>query len=103
MTRKSTSALRQQLALQEANDDALANKMQALLGWIEKAERNRHERDDAIKAAIDEDRTAYMGELRVMKAELAASVAELRGGPVHVEHDEPEPPKFIGSAKKAAA
>ena len=59
MTRKSTSALRQQLALQEANDDALANKMQALLGWIEKAERNRHERDDAIIGSDDaEERKA---------------------------------------------
>lgn len=85
MTRKSTSALRQQLAMQEANDDALANKMQALLGWIEKAERNRHERDEAIKAAIDEDRAAYLGELRVMKAEIAGTIAELRGAPVQIE------------------
>lgn len=88
MTRKSTSALRQQLALQEANDDALASKLQALLGWIEKAERNRHERDEAIKAAIDEDRAAYLGELRVMKAEIAGTIAELRGTPAQVEHED---------------
>lgn len=88
MTRKSTAALRQQLATQEANDDAMASKLQALMGWIEKAERNRHERDDAIKAAIDEDRAAYLGELRVMKAEIAASIAELRGTPVQIDAGE---------------
>ena len=85
MTRKSTTSLRQQIAAQEASDDALASKLQALMGWIEKAERNRHERDDAIKAAIDEDRAAYLGELRVMKAEIAASIAELRGTPVQID------------------
>ena len=37
MTRKSTAALRQQLATQEANDDALASKLQGLLSWIEKS------------------------------------------------------------------
>ena len=85
MTRKSTAALRQQLATQEANDDALASKLQGLLSWIEKAERSRHERDEAVKQAIDEDREAYLAELRVMKAELATSVAELRGAPVQIE------------------
>lgn len=103
MTRKSTSALRQQLAAQEQADDQLANKFQKLMGWIDKTERALNERDDAIKAQLDQDRNSFLGDLAVMKAELAASVAELRGGPVHVEHDEPEPPKFIGSAKKAAA
>ena len=88
MTRKSTTSLRQQIAAQEASDDALASKLQALMGWIEKAERNRHERDDAIKAAIDEDRAAYLGELRVMKAEIAASIAELRGTPVQIDAGE---------------
>ncbi len=87
MTRKSTAALRQQLATQEANDDALASKLQGLLSWIEKAERSRHERDDAVKQAIDEDREAYLAELRVMKAELATSVAELRGAPVQIENN----------------
>ena len=87
MTRKSTSALRQQLAMQEANDDALASKLQGLLSWIQKAERSRHERDEAVKQAIDEDREAYLAELRVMKAELATSVAALRVAAVQIENN----------------
>jgi len=87
MTRKSTTSLRQQIAAQEASDDALASKLQGLLSWIEKAERSRHERDEAVKQAIDEDREAYLAELRVMKAELATSVAELRGAPVQIENN----------------
>lgn len=88
MTRKSTAALRQQLAAQESNDDALATKLQGLLSWIEKAERNRVERDEAVKQAIDDDRAAHLGELRVMKAEIAGAIAELRGAPVQIEASE---------------
>ena len=88
MARKSTSALRQQLDLQEANDDAMASKLQALMAWIEKAERSRHERDEALKTAIDEDQAAYLGELRVMKSDLATAIAELRGSPVQIEQGE---------------
>lgn len=85
MTRKSTSALRQQLAAQEQADDQLANKFQKLMGWIDKTERALNERDDAIKAQLDQDRNSFLGDLAVMKAELAASIAELRGTPVQIE------------------
>lgn len=85
MTRKSTSALRQQLAAQEQADDQLANKFQKLMGWIDKTERALNERDDAIKAQLDQDRMSFLGDLAVMKAELAASIAELRGTPVQIE------------------
>lgn len=85
MTRKSTSALRQQLAAQEQADDQLANKFQKLMAWIDKTERALNERDDAIKAQLDQDRNSFLGDLAVMKAELAASIAELRGTPVQIE------------------
>ena len=45
--------------------------------WAELSRLTR-ERDEAIKAAIDEDRIAHLGELRVMKAELTSTIAGLR-------------------------
>ena len=45
--RKSTSALRRELAAAEAADDNLANKLTALLTFLDSAERSRMERDDA--------------------------------------------------------
>ena len=88
MTRKSTSALRQQLATQEANDDALATKIQGILSWYDKMERQRVERDEALKSAIDEDRAALFAENRVAKADLASMLAELRGSPVQFDGGE---------------
>lgn len=96
MTRKSTSEQRRQLAMQEAADDALASKLQALTGWIAKAERSRVERDDAMKAAVDEDQAAFMGELRTMSAELAAAISELRGAPVQIDDERPKPRAIAG-------
>ena len=90
MTRKSTSELRRHLAAQESADDALASKLHALTGWIAMAERSRVERDDAVKAAIDEDRAAFMGELRTMAAEIAAVISELRGAPVQIDEERPK-------------
>jgi len=47
--RKSTSALRREMAAGEAADDHLSNKLTALLIFLETAERNRMERDDALR------------------------------------------------------
>ncbi len=80
--RKSTSALRRELAAAEAADDHLANKLTALLTFLDTTERSRMERDDALRAAISEDQTAFLAEIRSMKQEIASAVHELRGSPV---------------------
>lgn len=80
--RKSTSALRRELAAAEAADDHLANKLTALLTFLDTTERSRLERDDALRAAISEDQTAFLAEIKSMKQEIAAAVHELRGSPV---------------------
>jgi hypothetical protein len=85
--RKSTSALRRELAAAEAADDNLANKLTALLTFLDSAERSRMERDDALRAAISEDQAAFLAEIKAMKQEIAAAVNELRGSPVVVNND----------------
>lgn len=90
--RKSTANLRKQLADAEQADDALASKLQAMLSFIEKSERARVERDDAFRAALAEDQAAFLGEATVMKSEITAMIAELRGTPVAVQvnHEQPQ-------------
>jgi DNA anti-recombination protein RmuC len=85
--RKSTSALRRELAAAEAADDNLANKLTALLTFLDSAERSRMERDDALRAAISEDQAAFLAEIKAMKQEIGAAVHELRGSPVVVNND----------------
>jgi len=82
--RKSTSALRRELAAAEAADDHLANKLTALLTFLDTTERSRLERDDALRAAISEDKTAFLAEIKALKQEIAFAVHELRGSPVVV-------------------
>lgn len=82
--RKSTSALRRELSAAEAADDHLANKLTALLTFLDTTERSRLERDDALRAAISEDQTAFLAEIKAMKQEIAAAVHELRGTPLVV-------------------
>ena len=45
--RKTTSALRRELAAAEEADDTLANKLTALMSFLDATERSRMERDDA--------------------------------------------------------
>jgi hypothetical protein len=85
--RKSTSALRRELAAAEAADDTLANKMTALLTFLDTTERSRMERDDALRGAIAEDQAAFLAEIKAMKQEIAAAVHELRGTPLVVNSD----------------
>lgn len=82
--RKSTSALRRELSAAEAADDHLANKLTALLTFLDSTERSRLERDDALRAAIAEDQTAFLAEIKAMKQEISAAVHELRGTPLVV-------------------
>lgn len=85
--RKTTSALRRELASAEAADDHLANKLTALLTFLDSAERSRGERDDALRAAISEDQTAFLAEIKAMKQEIACAIHELRGIPVVVNSE----------------
>jgi hypothetical protein len=85
--RKSTSALRRELAAAEAADDNLANKMTDLLTFLDSAERSRMERDDALRAAIAEDQTAFLAEIKAMKQEIASAIHELRGLPFLVNNE----------------
>lgn len=85
--RKSTSALRRELAAAEAAEDTLANKMTALLTFLDTTERSRMERDDALRGAIAEDQAAFLAEIKAMKQEIAAAVHELRGTPLVVNSD----------------
>ena len=85
--RKSTSALRRELAAAEAADDNLANKLTALLTFLDTAERSRMERDDALRAAISEDQTSFLAEIKAMKQEIASAIHELRGSPVVVSSE----------------
>lgn len=85
--RQSTSALRRELAAAEAADDTLANKMTALLSFLDTTERSRMERDDALRGAIAEDQAAFLAEIKAMKQEIAAAVHELRGTPLVVNAD----------------
>jgi hypothetical protein len=87
LMRKSTSALRREIAAAEAADDNLANKLTALLTFLDATERSRMERDDAIRAVISEDQTAFLAEIKAMKQEIAAAVHELRGSPVVVNNE----------------
>ena len=82
--RKSTSALRRELAVAEAADDTLANKLTALLTFLDATERSRMERDDALRGAIAEDQAAFLAEIKAMKQEIAFAVHELRGAPLVV-------------------
>ena len=85
--RKSTSALRRELAAAEAADDNLANKLTALLTFLDATERNRMERDDALRAALSEDQTAFLAEIKAMKQDIATAIHELRGAPVVVNNE----------------
>jgi HEAT repeat protein len=85
--RKSTSALRRELAAVEAADDNLANKLTALLTFLDATERNRMERDDALRAALSEDQTAFLAEIKAMRQEIATAIHELRGSPVVVNNE----------------
>jgi ribosomal protein L23 len=85
--RKSTSALRRELAAAEAADDNLANKLTALLTFLDSAERSRMEPDDALRAAISEDQTAFLAEIKAMKQEIASAIHELWGSPVVVNNE----------------
>ena len=85
--RKSTSALRRELAAAEAADDGLANKLTALLTFLDAAERNRMERDDALRGAISEDQTAFLAEIKAMKQDIACAIHELRGTPLVVNSE----------------
>jgi hypothetical protein len=85
--RKSTDAIRRELAAAEVADDNLANKLTALLTFLDSAERSRTERDDALRAAISEDQTAFLAEIKAMKQEIASAVNELRGSPVVVNNE----------------
>ena len=82
--RKSTSALRRELAAAEAADDTLANRLTALMTFLDATERSRMERDDALRGAIMEDQTAFLAEISAMKQEIASAVHELRGTPLVV-------------------
>ncbi len=83
--RKTTSDLRAALNAIEQKDDGLAVKLAGIIAFIDKAERDRIERDEALKKAIDDDHAHFAGELRQLKAEIASAIAELRGGPIHIE------------------
>lgn len=48
--RKSTSALRREIVAAEPDEDNLANKLTALLTFLDATERSRMERDDAMTA-----------------------------------------------------
>jgi hypothetical protein len=85
--RKSTSALRRELAAAEAADDTLANKLTSLLSFLDSTERARLERDDALRGAIAEDQAAFLAEMKAMKQEIAFAVHELRGTPLVVNAD----------------
>lgn len=85
--RKSTSALRRELAAAEAADDSLANKLTALISFLDATERSRMERDDALRGAIAEDQAAFLAEIKSMKQEIAFAVHELRGTPLVVNAD----------------
>jgi hypothetical protein len=85
--RKTTSALRRELAAAEAADDTLANKLTALISFLDATERSRMERDDALRGAIAEDQTAFLTEIQAMKQEIAFAVHELRGTPLVVNAD----------------
>lgn len=85
--RKSTGALRRELAAAEAADDTLANKLTSLLSFLDSTERCRMERDDALRGAIAEDQAAFLAELKAMRQEIASAVHELRGTPLVVSGD----------------
>jgi hypothetical protein len=85
--RETTSALRRELAAAEAADDTLANKLTALISFLDATERSRMERDDALRGAIAEDQTAFLTEIQAMKQEIAFVVHELRGTPLVVNAD----------------
>lgn len=86
--RKSTSALRRELAAAEAADDTLANRLTALLNFLDMTERSRMERDDALRGAIAEDQAAFLAEIKAMQQEIASAVHELRGTPLVVNGGE---------------
>lgn len=101
--RKSTSALRRELAVAEAADDHLANKLTALLTFLDSTERSRLERDDALRAAIAEDQTAFLAEIKAMKQEIAAAVHELRGTPLVVNGEATTTVTSLDSKKRREA
>lgn len=101
--RKSTSALRRELAAAEAADDHLANKLTALLTFLDTTERSRMERDDALRAAITEDQTAFLAEIKAMKHEIACAVHELRGSPILVESEATVTPLELKKRREGAA
>jgi hypothetical protein len=101
--RKSTSALRRELAAAEAADDHLANKLTALLTFLDSAERSRMERDDALRAAISEDQTAFLAEIKAMKQEIASAIHELRGSTVVVNNSETTVISIEGKKRREVA
>jgi HEAT repeat protein len=101
--RKSTSALRRELAAAEAADDNLANKLTALLTFLDATERNRMERDDALRAALSEDQTAFLAEIKAMKQEIATAIHELRGAPVVVNNNETTVTPIDGKKRREVA
>jgi hypothetical protein len=60
---------------------ALAEKLQAHLSFLDKAGRDRIERDDALHAALAQDQQHFLGEIKVMRDDITAVITELRGTP----------------------
>ena len=79
--RKTTERLKAELAAATASDDALAGKLQAMLSFLDKAGRDRIERDDALHAALAQDQQHFLGEIKVMRDDITAVITELRGTP----------------------
>lgn len=83
--RKTSSKLYDAIRAQEEADEKQSSRLMGVVAFLDRFERARQERDAALIAGIMEVQASDLAEMREIKAECHAMLAELRGTPTTIE------------------
>lgn len=85
MSKSHIDAIRRQLAQAESSNDVTIAKLKGAITFMEKALRERQERDDAIISALNEDRIALQAQVTQVVNEITSVIGDLTGAPKVIE------------------
>ena len=85
MSRPLIEQLRRQLAQAENSNDVTIAKLKGGVTFLQKALAQRQERDDAIIAALNEDRIALEAQIHQVISEVNSVIADLSGAAKHID------------------
>lgn len=98
MSRQNIESMRKLAAQAEEHDDNLVEKCHGILKRLETERRNREDRDNAIKASlnqiaavIDQDRGEFNGVLKSLAGEVHQVIASIQGAPVQIDQPPQRP------------